>query len=55
MFWPCKRRVQILKKVEWGVGGGRRDAAAQTEKKSAPKKLGCLFTDCRHQGHLRTF
>ncbi len=54
MFWPL--RTQGTDTEESGVkGGGRRDAAAQTERKSARKKRCHLFPDCRSQGHLRTF
>jgi hypothetical protein len=43
MFWPL--RMQGTDTKESGVrgGGGRRDAAAQTERKLAGKKCGCLF------------
>jgi hypothetical protein len=46
MFWPL--RTQGTDTEESKVrGGGRRDAAAQTEKKLAWKKRSRLFTDCR--------
>jgi hypothetical protein len=55
MFWPLC--IQGTDTEESGVRGegGRGDAAAQTERKLAQKKLSCLFTDCRPQGHLKTF
>ncbi len=55
MFWPL--RTQGTDTEESGVKGvgGRTDAAAQIEGKSAQKKCGHFFTDCQSQGHLRTF
>ena len=53
MFWPL--RTQGTDTEESGEGvGGRRDAAAQTERKSGWKKRGHLFTDCRPKVHPRT-
>jgi hypothetical protein len=49
MFLPL--RMQGTDTEESGVmGDGGGDAAAQTERKLAWKKNGCLFTDCRPQG-----